>query len=191
MAAGPSGWPTAKRRSSSATSSVLRRRIFAQAAALFSARRERSAPAAGGSVRRAASRKASAAPAENSGSPCPALPLARAQAGIGEGAEKAWFSGASPRSASRVQAAGAAHRRGPDCLERGRPAARDWRNHGGIINFVPRLVTFCGKESALLVVGWACPISFHYRGYDSVLEQLVMGRARSAGASQFVPERCA
>ena len=93
LAAGPSGSPTAKRRSRSAAASVLRRRILAQAAALCSARRARKAPAAGGSARRAVSSKASPAPAANSGSPSPALPGARAQAGIGAGGGKAWCSG--------------------------------------------------------------------------------------------------
>jgi hypothetical protein len=45
-------------------------------------------PAGGGSARRNASRSASPAPAANSGSDSPVLPLARAQVGIGEGGEK-------------------------------------------------------------------------------------------------------
>jgi impB/mucB/samB family len=109
VAAGPSASPTAKRRSRSDAWSALRRRILAEAAALCSARRARSAPAAGGSARRTASRSASAAPVANSGSPCPAPPLARAQAGIGDGGERVCCSGVFARvGLARVGAAGRA-----------------------------------------------------------------------------------
>jgi hypothetical protein len=51
---------------------------FGEAAALCSAR----PPAARGSARKNASSKARPAPAANSGSPCPAVPLARAHVGL-------------------------------------------------------------------------------------------------------------
>ena len=47
-----------------------------------------------GRARRCASRRARLAPAANRGSPSPALPLARAQAGTAAGGGKAWLSGA-------------------------------------------------------------------------------------------------
>jgi hypothetical protein len=55
---------------------------FGEAAALCSARRARRTPAARGSARKNASSKARPAPAANSGSPCPAVPLARAHVGL-------------------------------------------------------------------------------------------------------------
>ena len=121
FAAGPSASPTAKRRSRSAPSSAFRRRILAEAAALFSARRLRSAPAQGGSWRRKPSRSARAAPAANQGSPSPALPLARAQAGIGAGG-KACVSGAFALGRFAWRSSGAARQRVPQGPEAGRRA---------------------------------------------------------------------
>jgi hypothetical protein len=36
-------------------------------------------------------------------------------------------------------------------------------NHVGMMSLARRFVTLCGEECAPLVVGWRCPISFHYR----------------------------
>ena len=144
FAAGPSASPTAKRRSRSAASSALRRRILAEAAALCSARRARSAPAAGGSARRQASSKASPAPAKNSGSPCPALPLARAQAGTGAAAEteRAVGSRRSRISAPALRAGGRAQERPRRGRRRGRErGSRLARITGAWMNRWRRFVT--------------------------------------------------
>ena len=148
---GPECSPTAKRRSRSAPSSALRRRILAEAAALCSARRERSAPAAGGSRRRTASRRASPAPATNSGSPCPALPLARAQDG-----RRRRRKGLPFRGFAEVGFAPALRRTARERPRRGRrrignrvrSAQITWRmvNRGGALSLVWR-------KSAPLVVG--------------------------------------
>jgi hypothetical protein len=40
-------------------------------------------------------------------------------------------------------------------------------NHGGMMSLARRFVTLCGEESAPLVVGWRCPISFRYQTFFS------------------------
>ena len=103
------------------------------------------------------------APAKNSGSPSPALPLARAQDGAAAGGN-----GCRSGVCAALGFALAGLRSGAATLS---PRSGSWvgeqleigANHRGMMSLVRRFVTFCGEESAPLVVVWGCPIMLPYR----------------------------
>ena len=148
FAAGPSGSPTAKRRSRSAAASALTRRILA---------RPRRSAARGGRARRRrrADRRAELRREERArrrrqtgGSPSPALPLARAQAGIGAGGGKACRSGVFVERClgSRAPAETAPKRRSCTCRRRVGEQVEIGANHWGMMSLARRFVTLCGDE---------------------------------------------
>jgi hypothetical protein len=89
----------------------------------------------------------------NSGSPCPSLPLARAQAGIGDGGEKAWCSRDFVEVRLYGEAAGAPQARVPGGWSAVVEQLEIGANHVGMMNLAQRFVTLCGEETARLVVG--------------------------------------
>ena len=170
FAAGPSGSPTAKREVTQRGGVGVEAQDFGAGRGARAARAaERKAPAARGSVRKNASSKASPAPAANSGSPSPALPLVRAQAGIG----RRWWQGlGAPGFSLRVALQLAAALRRETAPRRASPGSaggfrrersRSAQIHRGMMSLARRFVTLCGDDCALLVVRWRCPIRLHYR----------------------------